>query len=224
MEYDIVRKEKMKHIRIVQVNKSINNLSNKSYLIVVSTTPSSTTIPVPITTKSICDIQSALINDRFISQPEFSTPILGSSFDLNPGEKGIDFVVNTPSMAVTIILPLKDNVILTNLVKFELLRPSNVNRFRLTFLNKQKQPIGQYQILSTDSKQLSTSPTIDQFPIKTNLFKKIRFVKIDILDTDDNHPPKQVTVLFRACFKQTKISQPSKQISLMIFFSSSSPH
>lgn len=162
------------------------------------------------TAKPTCDIQSALINDQFISHPEFSTPILGSMSDLNAGGKGIDFVVNTPSTAVTIILPLKDNVILINLVKFQLLRPSNVNQFRLTFLNKQKQPIGQYQILSTDSKQSSTSPTIDQFPIETNLFKKIRFVKIDILDTDDNRPPKQVTILFQACFKQTKTSQPSK--------------
>ncbi len=162
------------------------------------------------TAKPTCDIQSALINDRYISHPEFSTPILGSMSDLNPGGKGIDFVVNTPSTAVTIILPLKDNVILINLVKFQLLRPSNVNQFRLTFLNKQKQPIGQYQILSTDSKQSSTSPTIDQFPIETNLFKKIRFVKIDILDTDDNRPPKRVTILFQACFKQTKTSQPSK--------------
>jgi hypothetical protein len=191
---------------------------------VTSTTPSSTTTPAPITTttttepttissttpKPSCDIQSALIDDQFISRPEFSTPIEGSVSDLNPDGKGINFVVNTPSTAVTIILPLNENFILTNLVEFQLPRPSNINRFRLTFLNKQKQPIGHYQILSTDSKQSSTSPTINQFPIEANLLKKIRFVKVDILDTDDNHPPKHVTILFRACFKQTKISPPSK--------------
>jgi hypothetical protein len=157
-------------------------------------------------------MQSALINDRFISQPEFSTPIIGSISDLNSGEKGIDFVVNTPSTVVTIILPLKQNVKIKNFVKIQILRPSNVNRFRLTFLNKQKQPIGQYQILSTDSKHLLTSPTIDQFPIKTKYFSEIRFIKLEILDTDDDQPPKHVTLLLQACFKQTKIPQQGKWI------------
>jgi hypothetical protein len=162
-------------------------------------------------------MQSALINDRFISKPEFSTPIIGSISDLNAGEKGIDFVVNTASTAVTIILPLKQNIKIKNFVKIQILRPSNVNRFRLTFLNQQKQPIGQYQILSTDTKQSLASPTIDQFPIKTKYFKELQFIKIEILDTDDNQPPKHVTLLFQACFKQTKIPQiGSKRIHFFL--------
>ncbi len=174
---------------------------------------------VPKIIEPTCEIQSALVNDRFISKPEFSTPIIGSISDLNPNEKGIDFVVNTPSTPVSIILPLKQNVIIINLVKFQILRPSNVNQFRLTFLNKQKQPIGEYQILSTDSQQSSASPTINKFPIKTKFFKEIRFLKIEILDTDDNRPPKHVTLLFQACFKQTKILEQSKRI---FFFLSNS--
>ncbi len=171
------------------------------------------TTGISTTTAPTCEISSALINDRFLSKPEFSTPITGSISDMNLDEKGIDFVVNTPSTAVTMLLPLKENIIITNLVKFQIPRPSNVNRFRLTFLNKQKQPIGGYHILSTDSTKLSISPTIDKFPIKTNLFKTIRSLKIEILDTDDNHPPKQVTFLFQACFKQTKIPSTSKYYS-----------
>jgi len=167
------------------------------------------TTVVSTTTKPSCEMQSALINDRFISKPEFSTPIIGSISDLNPGEKGIDFMVNTPSTVVTIILPLKQNIRIINFVKIQILRPSNVNRFQLIFLNKQKQSIGQYKILSMDSKQSLTSPTIDKFPIKTQFLKEIRYLKIEILDTNDNQPPKQVTLLFQACFKQTKISQIS---------------
>ncbi|CAF4082980.1 unnamed protein product [Rotaria sp. Silwood2] len=159
----------------------------------------------PTTTEPTCEIQSALINDQFISKPEFSTPIIGSISDLNPGNKGIEFLVNTPSNVVTIILPLKQNTTIINLIKFQILRPSNVNRFQLTFLDKQRQPIGQYKILSTDSKRSLTSPTIDKFPIEKNLFKKIRLLKLEILDTNDNQPPKHVTLLLRACFKQTKI-------------------
>ncbi|CAF2410661.1 unnamed protein product [Rotaria sp. Silwood2] len=159
----------------------------------------------PTTTEPTCEIQSALINDQFISKPEFSTPIIGSISDLNPGNKGIEFLVNTPSNVVTIILPLKQNTTIINLIKFQILRPSNVNRFQLTFLDKQRQPIGQYKILSTDSKRSLTSPTIDKFPIEKNLFKKIRLLKLEILDTNDNRPPKHVTLLLRACFKQTKI-------------------
>lgn len=124
---------------------------------------------------------------------------------MNPDGEGIDFVVNTPSTTVTIILPLKQNVKITNFVKFQILRPSNVNRFRLTFLNKQRKTIGQHQILSTDVQQSSQSPTIIKFPIKTSFFKEIQYLKIDLLDTDDNQPPKHVTFLFQACFKQTII-------------------
>ncbi|CAF0885223.1 unnamed protein product [Rotaria sp. Silwood1] len=164
-------------------------------------------------TQPTCEIQSALMNDSFISEPEFSTPINGSISDLNPGNKGIDFLVNTSSTAVTMILPLKQNIIITNLIKFQILRPSNVNRFQLTFLNKLRQPVGQYKILSTDSKQRLISPTIDKFPIEKSLLKKIRLLKIEIVDTDDNQPPKHVTLLFQACFKQTKIPRESKHMS-----------
>jgi hypothetical protein len=175
-----------------------------------TTTSSPETTTESTTIEPSCEIQSALINDRFISKPEFSTPIIGSISDLNPGGKGIDFVVNTPSTAVTMLLPLKSNVRIKKLVKFQILQPSNVNRFRLTFLNKQNQPIGQYQILSTDSKQSFASPTIDQFPITTNFFKDIRVLKIEILDTVDDRPPKQVTLLFQACFKQTQLPSEGK--------------
>lgn len=119
-------------------------------------------------------------------------------------------MVNTHSTAVTMILPLKENVRIIKLVKIQILRPSNVNRFRLTLLNKQKRPMGQYKILSSDSNQSSISPTIDLLPIKTNLFPKIRFIKIEILDTDDDRAPKRVSLLFQACFKQTKAPQKSK--------------
>jgi hypothetical protein len=148
-------------------------------------------------------------------KPKFSTPIIGSISDLSPGKKGIDFIVMTPSTTINIGIPLKKNIIITNLIKLQILRPSNVNRFRLTFLNKQNQPMGQYQILSTDSKQSSISPTIDVFPIKNNLLKKIRSLQIEIVDTDDNRSPKHVTILFQACFKQTKIPVQSKRTSLL---------
>jgi len=208
------------------IRKKIERQFLEQYFILISlivssvgTTIPTTVTPIPFTegttvvsttTEPSCEMQSALINDRFISKPEFSTPIIGSISDLNAGEKGIDFVVNTASTPVTIILPLKQNIKIKNFVKIQILRPSNVNRFRLTFLNQQKQSIGQYQILSTDSKQSLASPTIDQFPIKTKYFKEIQFIKIEILDTDDNQPPKHVTLLFQACFKQTKIPQIGK--------------
>jgi hypothetical protein len=181
--------------------------------IVGAPAPTQSTTVAPTTAEPTCEIPSALVNDRFISEPEFSTPIIGSVSDLNFGDKGVDFVVNTSSTVVTIVLPLEENIIITNLIKFQILRPSNVNRFRLIFLDKQNQPIGQDQILSTDSKQLSTSPTVDKFPIETNLFKTIQSLKIEILDTDDNQSPKQVTILFQACFKQTEIPTTSKRIS-----------
>ena len=77
--------------------------------------------------------------------------------------------------------------------------------------------MGQYKILSSDSKQSSTSPTIDLFLINKNLLPKIRFVKIEILDTDDDRAPKRVFILFQACFKQTKTPPKSKRI-LFDFF------
>ena len=178
---------------------------------IVGTPTSSTegTTAIPTTTEPICKIQTALMNDRFISKPEFSTPIIGLVSDLNPSGKGIEFVVKTSSTSVNIILPLKNNVIITNFTKLQILRRSNVNQFCLTFLDKQRQPINQYKIFSTNSQQSLIPPTINEFPIKTSLFRKIRFLRIDILDTNDNRPPKHVTLLVQACFKRI----PSKSIS-----------
>ncbi|CAF0896589.1 unnamed protein product [Rotaria sordida] len=175
---------------------------------------------ISTTPEPTCDIQSALIDDRYISKPEFSTPIIGSISDLNPGKKGIEFLVNTPSTIVTIILPLKPNTKIKKLIKFQILRPSNINRFQLIFLNKQRQPIGQYKILSTDSKQSLLSPIINKFPIQETLLQQIRLFKLEILDTNDNRPPKNVTLLFQACFKQTKIPKKKKctQIDAMNSF------
>lgn len=156
------------------------------------------------TTVPTCTIQAALFDDQFISKPEFSTPIIGSISDLNPGGKGIDFVITGQSNTVNIILPLQQNVTIERLVKVQILQPSNVNRFRLTFLNQQKENIGQVKPVSTDSKQTTVSPKITTFPIQANLLKKLRSLKIEILDTNDKRPPTRVTILFQACFKQTK--------------------
>ncbi|CAF2077019.1 unnamed protein product [Rotaria magnacalcarata] len=162
-------------------------------------TPTTPTRSVLLT----CAMQATIMDDRFLSKPEFSTPIIGSISDMNPGGNGIGFVVNNPSTAVIITLPLQQNITIQHLVKFEILRPSNVNRFELTFLNKHRQPVGQYKILSTDGKRKLTSPTIDTFPIEAYLLKHIRFLKIEILDTNHDRSPKNVTLLFQACFKQT---------------------
>ena len=178
--------------------------------IATSISPTTGTTVISTTTQPKCDIESALVDDRFLSKPKFSTPIIGAISDLNPDGKGIDFMVITPSTSISIVLPLKQNTVITNLNKLQILRPSNVNRFQLTFLNKQNKLMGQYRILSTDSTQLSTSPTIDVFPIEKNLLRKIRSLKIEILDTNNNHPPKHVTILFQACFKQREIPIKSK--------------
>ncbi|CAM4908393.1 unnamed protein product [Rotaria socialis] len=163
-----------------------------------------TTPTTPIWSASLaCALQATIMDDRFLSTPEFSTPIIGSISDMNPGGNGIGFVVNNPATTVIITLPLQQHIIIKQLVKFEILRPSNVNRFQLTFLNKNRQPVGRYKILSTDGKLKLTSPTVDTFPIEASLLKHIRFFKIEILDTNDNRPPKNVTLLFQACFKQT---------------------
>lgn len=159
------------------------------------------------------------MDDRFVSEPEFSTPIFGKITELNPNGKGIDFIVYTPATRVTMILPLKPHVKLTDLVKVQILRPSNVNRFRLTFLNRHRQPVGHYQILSSNSQQSSSdSPTIGHYSIEKIFINHIQFIQIDILDTDDNRAPKRVTLLFQACFKQTQFPQPKetcKQIDAM---------
>lgn len=153
------------------------------------------------------------MDDKYLSRPEVSTPIIGSVSDMNPGNKGVDFVVNNSLNFVTIILPLQQTIRIERLVKLQILRPSNINRFRLTFLDKHRRPVGQYQILSTDGKQLSIPPTIDNFPIQVNLLKKIRFLKLDSLDTNDNGPPKRVIISFQACFKKTKAPNISKPIT-----------
>lgn len=183
-------------------------------MVTTTTTPMPTTTPektVSNGTEKVCSAQSALIDDQFLSKPEFSTPIRGSISSLNPGAKGVDFLVNTPSTTVTIILPLKAKVRISELVKFQIPRPSNVNRFRLTFLNKQRKPLGPYKILSSNSNQSSVSPTIEEFPLKANRLQEIRFIKVEILDTDDDLPPKRVTLLFEACFKKTEKTPKSKQ-------------
>lgn len=166
------------------------------------------------TEKPACSVESARINDQYISKPEFSTDIHGLISELNEGGKGVDFLVTTPSTTVSILLPLKTKVRITKLAKLQILRPSNVNQFRLTLLNKQRKPVGPYRILSSRSNESSISPTIIEFPLKANLFSKIRFVKIDILDTDDDQPPRRVSLLFEACFEQLKTTPESKLISL----------
>lgn len=176
--------------------------------------------PTDVTEEPACSVESALVDDQYISKPEFSTAIRGSVSNLNTGSKGVDFLVNDPSTTVSIILPLKPNVRITKLAKLQILRPSNVNQFRLALLNKQRKSLGQYRILSSKTNDSSVSPTITEFPLKDNLYPKIRFVQIDILETDDDRSPKRVSLLFEACFEKIETTPESKYLSssLLVIF------
>ena len=178
---------------------------------VTTGTPESSTDSTAPTT--MCDKQTALVDDRFIGKPAFSTPIVGSVAALNPGRQGIDFVPSTPATAVIVTLPLKKNTTIVKLARLQILRPSNVQRFQVTFLNRKSQPIGQYQIVSTDSQDASVSPTIDAFPLQSSVLAEIRALRIQILSTTDERPPKQVTILFEACFEQTQSPVKGKDTS-----------
>lgn len=189
-----------------------------------TTTPMpTTTTPTPILlrktvsngTEKVCSEQPALMDDQYLAKPEFSTPIRGLISGLNPNAKGVDFPADTPSTTVTILLPLKPKVRISELVKFQIPRPSNVNRFRLTFLNKQRKPLSPYKILSSYSNDSSVSPTIEEFPLKINRLREIRFIEVEILDTEDDQTPKRVTVVFEACFKKLEEAPESNQTSLL---------
>jgi hypothetical protein len=186
-----------------------------------STMPSTETSDTPILrltqvtpstngSQPTCKSRMVRINDQFMGKPDVSTSYLGSISDLNPDGKGIDFTPSTSSTPIIIVLPFKVNTTIIDFVRIEIPRPSNVQRFHVTFLDRNRRSLGPYQILSTNAIDSSISPIINRFPLDRNIFARMRAVKITILDTNDDQAPKQVTIEIQACLKKSKTPKKSK--------------
>lgn len=184
-----------------------------------STTPT----PRPSITEPICESELILLNDRYMKKPEISVPFIGSLASLNPDANGIRFKPSTSSTPISLILKFKSNIIIEQLVQLEIPRPSNVNRFQVNFLDRYRRVIGRYGIVSTKSDNLFVSPLINRFPLTKEQTKKIRAVKIVLLDTDDDRSPDRVTIRMIGCVKKKKIV-PKSTSTLILMFKSNFSH
>lgn len=185
-------------------------------VLIGETLRSSTQTPRLSVTEPICESELILLNDLYIKKPEISVPFIGSLASLNPDANGIRFKPSTSSTPISIVLKFKPNIIIEQLVKLEIPRPSNVNRFQVNFLDRYRRAIGRYGIVSSKSDNLFVSPLINRFPLTKEQTKKIRAVKFVLLDTDDDRSPDRVTIRMIGCVKKKKILPKSTSILILI--------
>ena len=182
--------------------------------LILTSTPELTS--PPNMTDLPCRPEPVRFGGKMFPRVKFSTPINGSQTDLNPNNNGISFLPESPSTPITMLLKLNKQYRILELAKIEIPRPSSVDRFQVTFLDRNRKRVGSFRILSTDGRNSSLSPLINRFPMKKKLWKKVRYLKVQILDTSNGKAPVKVTLILKGCFE--KKPQPGKYFSQSIMF------
>lgn len=125
--------------------------------------------------------------------------------DINPGEKGVSFPTSTK--AYIIIVPVAPGAIIKSI---RLPKTTNVDQIRVMFLDAQDQPISSEPSSSVPlqlTSKLENSPkVIVNVPIRVNS------VHINLIHTNDNQPPRDLTVEVMECVEPESATTTSKII------------
>jgi hypothetical protein len=203
---------------ISSASASSSPSANKTTLLPLTTLSSTCQDEIALIPEQINNENSSLIPRYFVNPQTPYNPT-----DVNPGETGVSFP--SSDKAYIVIFPISP---VATVKSVRLPKTTNVDQIRVMFLDQDDKPITAQVSNNTPiqiTSKVETSPAVN-----VDLQTKVNAVHITLIHTNDNKPPKGVTIGIVVCVEQSKTTPqnitattPKTRITPATSYTSSTP-